>query len=535
MAITAFAGGSPLDRVALPDRYVILSHVANGGMSSVWCARDELLDRTVAIKLLAEAYAQDEVAVRRFEREARAAARVSGHPNVATVYDIGVAPPADGAGADSGGIGAPFIVMEYLAGGSVAGALQRARGEGLDPEFVARCLQDAAAALDYAHSLDVVHRDVKPGNLLLDDSDRVRVADFGIARLMSEATITNIGEVLGTAAYLSPEQARGEPTTPASDRYSLAVTAYEMLTGTRPFEAEAVLAQRGSGRTEELIRASARNPALPKAVDPVLAHGLADAPERRFASAAEFAGALERVLSKPTQAPAQLRFADEPAAYAPFVSSGARRRGPAAWTGALALVAVIALGAGIATGSDSSSSSATHRSRAAASARTHRAVARTTLAAVAPPRPHSTSKPATSTAKQTTSTSTAATPPTPLALDTQGHEMMLQGDYTGAISTMREVLAATPADSLLHAYALFDLGRSLRLAGDPQAAIPILEQRLQYPNQTAVVQVELKLAERAAGLTPPAGGPGNGHRHGPHSGGAAPGGPGGHGQGNGGD
>jgi hypothetical protein len=520
MGITTSTGGSPLDRVALPDRYAILHHIANGGMSSVWCARDDLLGRTVAIKLLAEAYAEDQTAVRRFEREARAAARVSSHPNVATVYDIGVAPAADGGAA----IGAPFIVMEFLPGGSVATALQRAGGKGLPPELVAGWLGHAAEALDYAHSLDVVHRDVKPGNLLLDASDRIRVADFGIARLMSEATITNIGEVLGTAAYLSPEQAHGEPTTPASDRYSLAVTAYEMLTGARPFEAEAVLARRGGGRVDEPMRASTRNPALPKAVDGVLARGFTTAPQRRFASAAEFAGALERALTGPFRATEPLRFADEPAAYAPFVSYGARSRGTAARIGALAAIAAVALGAGIATGASSSSGSGVHRSRAAAAVRTHKAAARTTVAAIAPPHPQN--KP------QVTTTSTSAAPPappTPLALDTQGHEMMVQGDYSGAIAAMHEVLAATPPDTLLHAYALFDLGRSLRLAGDPQAAIPILEQRLQYPNQTAVVEVELKLAEQAAGSAPAGGG--HGHGHGAHGGGAPPGGPPGHGGG----
>jgi serine/threonine-protein kinase len=532
MGITPSAGGSPLERVVLPDRYVILEHIANGGMSSVWCARDELLGRTVAIKLLAEAYAEDQTAVRRFEREARAAARVSSHPNVATVYDIGVAPAAD-AGAGGAAIGAPFIVMEFLQGGSVAGALQRAGGEGLDPELVASWLGHAAEALDYAHSLDVVHRDVKPGNLLLDESGRVRVADFGIARLMSEATITNIGEVLGTAAYLSPEQAFGEPTTPASDRYSLAVTAYEMLTGARPFEAEAVLARRAGGRAEEPARASTRNPALPKAVDSVLARGLSTAPQRRFASAAEFAGALERALAGPTRATEPLRFADDPAAYAPFVSYGARSRGTAARVGALAAIAAVALAAGIATGASSSSGNGAHRSRAAAAVRTHKHATPTTVAAIAPPRPRP------KRAATSTSTAAAPAPPTPLAIDTQGHEMMVQGDYAGAIAAMRQVLATTPPDSLLHAYALFDLGRSLRLAGDPQAAIPILEQRLQYPNQTAVVQVELKLAEQAAGVAPVGGGPGTGHGHG-HGArkGAAPSGgpgPGGGGQGGGGE
>jgi tetratricopeptide (TPR) repeat protein len=522
MGFTASAGGSPIDRVALPGRYVVLEHLANGGMSSVWCARDELLGRTVAIKLLADGYAQDQTAVRRFEREARAAARVCSHPNVATVYDIGVAPAAGAGGTDRAGLGAPFIVIEYLPGGSVATALQRAGGQGLDPQLVARWIGQAAEALDYAHSLDVVHRDVKPGNLLLDSSGRVRVADFGIARLMTEATITNIGEVLGTAAYLSPEQALGDATTAASDRYSLAVTAYEMLTGARPFEAEAVLARR-AGPGADPVRASARNPALPKAVDAVLARGFAIDPARRFASAEEFAGALGRALARPARAAEPLRFSEAAAAYAPFVSYGTRRRVPGARTAALAALAAVALAAGVATGASSSSGSRSGGPAAAAAARARRhrrsSAARTTVAAITPRKPTS----------PTTSTATAASPPpapNPLTLDTQGHEMMVQGNYAGAIAAMRQVLAETAPNTLLHAYALFDLGRSLRLAGDPQAAIPILEQRLQYPNQTPVVEIELKLAEQAAGVLGPGAGDGHGRGHPAHDAGPRPGGPG---------
>jgi eukaryotic-like serine/threonine-protein kinase len=522
MGTRATAGAGRLDRVALPRRYEILHHVANGGMASVWCARDQVLGRTVAIKLLAESYSVGATAVRRFEREARAAARVSAHPNVATIYDIGTAD------------GTPYIVMEYLAGGSVADALSATDEAGIDPRLAVRWVREAAAALDHAHSLGVVHRDVKPGNLLLDDAQRLHVADFGIARLVSEATITTGGELLGTAAYLAPEQALGHPATDATDRYSLAVAAYELLVGSRPFAGEAALAGRRQDG-EDPPPASERNPALPRAVDTVLARGMAASPSRRWQSASEFATALATTL----RGPERLRFAD-PEVRAPFVSYRARRQLPSRPVAALAVLAAIAFAAGIATGAGTGGTahrahSGALQSRAAPLGRagsgrrrrphlaTH-AAARSKPALVAQPAAPPASAPGT-----TTGSGPALSP---TEIDIRGHQLMLGGDYAGSIAAMRRVLAATPADSLLHAYALFDLGRSLRLAGDPQAAIPVLEQRLQFPNQTGVVRAELALAERAAGVAP-APAPGHGQHgqqgHGHVDGGAGLGGGGPHG------
>jgi serine/threonine-protein kinase len=219
-------------RIALPDRYRVLRHIANGGMASVWAAEDELLGRLVAVKVLAPGYAADASARRRFEREARAAARVSDHPNVVTIYDV--AEHDDQA----------FIVMEHLSGGTVAERLRRPQAV---PRGAAiRWLEGAASALDYAHSCDLVHRDVKPGNLLLDGAGRIAVADFGIARIASDTSMTKTGQVLGTAAYLSPEQALGKPATDASDRYSLAIVAYELLTDASRSRARSPLPRRDS-------------------------------------------------------------------------------------------------------------------------------------------------------------------------------------------------------------------------------------------------------------------------------------------------
>jgi serine/threonine-protein kinase len=180
-------------QVALPPRYRVVRHIANGGMAVVWAAEDELLERLVAVKVLAAGYAADPSARRRFTREARAAARVSDHPHVVTIYDIGETashPPE------------AFIVMEHFAGGTVADRLRR--DEPVPVPTALDWLEQAASALDAAHAADIVHRDVKPGNLLLDERGRLAVGDFGIASIAGDTAMTQAGQVLGTGAYLSP-------------------------------------------------------------------------------------------------------------------------------------------------------------------------------------------------------------------------------------------------------------------------------------------------------------------------------------------
>src|SRR4051794_35545269 len=249
-------------RISLPDRYRVVRHLANGGMASVWEAHDELLDRAVAVKLLASHLSEDERARRRFQREARAAAGLSSHPNVVTIYDVGEHNHR------------VFMVMEIMRGGSLADRLRS--GREISHETALRWLREAAAALDTAHDAGVVHRDIKPANLLLDERERLAVADFGIARVAWEDQLTATGQVLGTAAYLSPEQALGEPATAASDRYALAVVAYELLTSTRPFEAEHFAAQARAHVEDPVPPASSRAVVdLSPAVDAVLERGLA--------------------------------------------------------------------------------------------------------------------------------------------------------------------------------------------------------------------------------------------------------------------
>ena len=269
-------------RVSLPDRYRVIRHLANGGMASVWEAHDELLDRDVAVKVLASHLGEDERARRRFQREARAAAGLSSHQNVVTIYDVGEWRDR------------VFMVMELMRGGTVGDRLKSGRPP--SHEEVLRWLREAAGALDTAHAAGVVHRDIKPGNLLLDDHSRLAVADFGIARVAWEDQLTATGQVLGTAAYLSPEQALGEAATPASDRYALAVVAYELLAGERPFEAEHFAAQARAHVEDPVPPASSRADGLSKAVDAVLERGLAKDAADRWDSAAAFVDALDRTL-----------------------------------------------------------------------------------------------------------------------------------------------------------------------------------------------------------------------------------------------
>src|ERR671927_1481051 len=213
----------------LPPRYRSPKRIARGGMGEIYRATDSTLGRAVAVKVLAERYARDEAIRTRFTREALAAARLSGEPNIVTIFDVGEHAER------------PFIVMEYLSGGSLEDRVRRDGAQ--SPAQALEWLEQAARALDAAHAHGVVHRDVKPANLLLDRNDDIHVADFGIASAAGLDSLTMTGTVLGTAGYLSPEQARGERATDASDRYSLGIVAFELLTGKRPFAADSPTAE----------------------------------------------------------------------------------------------------------------------------------------------------------------------------------------------------------------------------------------------------------------------------------------------------
>src|SRR4051794_29010996 len=272
--VAALAMPAPLAPFSMPSRYRVERAIAAGGMATVYAAHDGLLDRPVAVKVLADHLNHDDAARRRFQREARAAAALSTHPGVVTIYDVGEHE------------GRSYIVMERRTGGTVREALDAGP---VDPRRALEWLRTTAAAIDAAHERGVVHRDIKPANLLLDEHDRVAVADFGIARLAYESDqVTQTGQVLGTAAYISPEQATGQPATEASDRYALAAVAFELLTGRKPFEADHFAAQARAHIEDPVPAASTFNPRLPRAVDAVLRRGMAKEPAERWTSAASF-------------------------------------------------------------------------------------------------------------------------------------------------------------------------------------------------------------------------------------------------------
>lgn len=479
---------SALQGLLLPERYRLVRRIADGGMGTVWCARDLTLDRDVAIKLLAQRFLHDEMSVRRFKREARAAARLSSHPNVVTIFDVGQGEP----GEDEAG--QPFIVMEYLGGGTVADALRL--GE-LSRADALGWLAQAAGALDFAHRCGVIHRDIKLSNFLLDRDRVLHVGDFGIARLGTDDTLTTAGQLIGTAAYLAPERVLGQPATEASDHYSLAVAAFELLVGQRPFTEAHYAAQSRQHLEEPPPAASDLNRDLPRRLDPVLARGMAKRPEDRWPTAKAFVEAVRRAVGEPESAwPAAgtastRRLRREPPPTPRRIGGvvqpvGANR----ARIVAICALAVALLGLALALTAGSGSHAKTANQTSARA--THRATTHHRAVKSTHPR----------TTPQTITTASTSATETPAALETRGHELMMAGDYQSAIPVLRQALAQASPGSLIYAYALYDLGRSLLESGNPQAAIPILRQRLAIPNQTPIVAATLQAALRAAGKGP---------------------------------
>jgi serine/threonine-protein kinase len=497
-------------------------------MASVWAAEDELLQRLVAVKVLAPGYAAEPAARRRFTREARAAARVSDHPHVVTVYDIGESqadPPE------------AFIVMEHFAGGTVADRLRT--GQPVPVPTALEWLEQAASAIDAAHAAEVVHRDVKPGNLLLDERGRLAVGDFGIASLAGETALTQVGEVLGTAAYLSPEQARGEPATPASDRYALAVVAYELLCGKRPFSGETPLA---TARAH--VEAEPPTPTGPcDSAAHVLTGGLEKDPARRPPTATMFvqelrdalgpkgsahravpagevthrlpvvAAAPQATRATPHTPPARpVRRAPSPVGAAAHRStavpspeplgrprSTGRRFWPVATLAAVCLgggaAAALLSGGGDVTGNRTTTSPSAGSANAGQRRHTTSAPATASAAAPATPAPQS----------QAAVTQPPAAAPdgrSPGQLNDAGFAR-LPADAAGALPLLQAAVdrfrAAGAQGDINYAYALYNLGWALRLSGRPADAIPYLEERLQISDyKRGLVQQELLRARQGA-------------------------------------
>jgi serine/threonine-protein kinase len=450
----------------LPDRYVGAQPIGRGGMGEIYRATDTALGRAVAIKLLADRYAQDENVRARFTREALAAARLSGNPHIVTIYDVGEHNDR------------PYIVMEYLGGGSLEQVL---RDGPVAPRQAFGWLEQAANALDAAHREGVIHRDVKPANLLLDRRDHVHVADFGIASAAGLASLTQTGTVLGTASYLSPEQAQGERATPQSDLYSLAVVAFELLTGRRPFEGDSVAAEAAAHVTSEVPSVCDVNPDAPCELDPVFEKALAKDPRDRFTSGAELVAALRASLD---QAAGVTRIV-------PRAAPVRRRRSPL--VPALVLLGLALVGATVAFALTRNGGAP----RASSPPRTVRVTVngpgRTVISTVV------TTQQAPTTSATTTS-SPGSAGGNPVAENDQAWRLMQRGDFPDALPLLQDAVQQLQGqDDTLAGYANFNLGYTLVRLGQCSQAIPYLETARSIEPQRHEVHDALRQAQHCAG------------------------------------
>ena len=265
-------------------RYRVSDRLGCGGMAEVWRASDDKLGRDVALKVVLPLYASEDQFLERFLREARVVASLE-HPNILPVYDFGEHE------------GVPFLVMPLIRGGTLADRMQ---GEPIEPGRVVVWVRELAAALDAAHAEGVLHRDVKPGNVLVGREERLFLGDFGIAKLFDATRLTRTGTVVGTPMYMAPEVAGGKPAAAPADRYSLAVMAYELLAGSPPFEGENVLSILHQHATHPVPPISARVRSLPGGIDRALEAGLAKDPAARPTTCRAFADMLGEELSELT-------------------------------------------------------------------------------------------------------------------------------------------------------------------------------------------------------------------------------------------
>jgi hypothetical protein len=409
----------------LKGRYRLERLLGHGGMAAVWLGHDEVLERPVAVKVLADTIAGDPEFVARFRREARTAAGLS-HPNLVGVYDY----------SEEGE--RPYLVMQFVPGEDLASLL--ARGEAVDRDKLAR---ELLAALAHIHAAGILHRDVKPANVIVEPDGTAKLIDFGIALPRDATALTSTGLVLGTERYAAPEVMEGRPATERSDLYSCGVVLRSC-----------------EGRCSPALRSLIEWLTSPDS-------------GARPASALQALARLER----PERLDGQTTQAFTPAVEEPISveESGGNRLRMAA---ALALVAVAAVIAVIVLGGGGQGER--HRAHVA-----HARAKKSVRKAQPPP-----AIPA----------STAADPTRGAELNEQGYAMIQAGEYEAAVPVLEEAVASFPegSEDLDYAYALFNLGDALRLSGRPEDAIPILEQRLQIPNQTETVEQELEAARAEA-------------------------------------
>ena len=400
----------------LAGRYRLDEVIGRGGMSTVYRGTDLALDRVVAVKVALDPLVeQSPIYLERFRREANAAAAID-HPGVVTVYDAGADGPTR------------FIVMEFVHGRSLADIL-RERSP-LEPAEAADIAAQAADALSAAHARGIVHRDIKPGNIMVTPDGSVKVLDFGIARAVDSGTLTQTATVLGTSAYMSPEQALGQPADARSDIYSLGCVLYEMLTGEPPFRAEVAAAVMHQHVRVQPKPASERNPAVPPALNALVMEMLAKAPGDRPQTAAEVRDRLRQAVGNPAaedEALATLAMAPPPAPPPPVIAPEplearpsaeppapkrrqprpsapppARSRSRTGLWATLAVLAALLLGGAVALALNGTSSNSTSTSSSGHSA----PPSTSSHSATAPP------SPSTSTAQRSTSHSTSTHAPT---------------------------------------------------------------------------------------------------------------------------
>jgi eukaryotic-like serine/threonine-protein kinase len=451
--------------VVIADRYRVIDRLGHGGMATVFLAEDLVLSRQVAVKRMHTA--AEEESAERFKREAQLGAALN-HPNIVSVYDTVSGP--DGV----------LIVMEYVPGRPLSELI--AAGSA-DPAEAIRILRDVARGLDYAHLRGVVHRDVKPANILVRDDGVVKLSDLGVATAAHVSRITATHDVLGTLGYIAPERLDGEAGGPPADVYALAAVAFQALSGERP--------HLGATPAEALRRSAADPPpdlreawpgASPAAAA-VLGRGLDPDPDRRPLSAGRLIEELEAGLEASGTAAG-----DRAGPVKISRSSGSRVR--AMLVGALLAVAAGVVALVLAAGDGDAPTTAGREADAG-------------------PGTGDSARPGegTKTSTTTTTTTVAQVPPKPdgslsgAELNEQGFALIEQGRYDEAAAVLRRAVDSFPAGTsdLNYAYALYNLGHALRLAGRPEEAIPILEQRLEIPNQLETVERELAAARAAAG------------------------------------
>jgi serine/threonine-protein kinase len=482
VTITLFKQGSQL----AAGRYVLEHRLGSGGMATVWLAQDTRLARRVAVKMPSEALSADESFAIRFEREAQTAAALS-HANLVSVYDYGSED------------GRPYLVSEYIDGSNLAEL--RARGEEPATEELARALLDALA---HIHAAGIVHRDVKPGNVLVDRAGRILLTDFGIAQSSGSPTLTAEGHVVGTPSYLAPEIKRGGRADARSDLYAVGVLLGEQLSGRDP------------DRVARLVDALTETD-----------------PAARPADAAQALELIERrpVVVSTEEAPVEEEGEEEPTSVREIVtppppprktgsfplpppSEPQRERPLGMIAGGLVgvlLVAVLAFailggGGGGDDSGDTQASIAAKKGGAADSGKGSE-VPQAEPATTTVTEQSTTTVQSDSTQADTSGPSGLPTPIEPSdpaqgsELNAQGYQLLQSGDPASALPILERAVASWPADSsdLEYGYALFNYAQALRLTGDPEAAIPVLKRRMQIPDQLAAVRAELAAAKQAAG------------------------------------